>query len=164
MTPIDLLSEFSIKIYEPPLSEMRRNGAIRAVSNPIAVVMLVVDFETEVSMNGINNFLGNSTGLYAHETVAALEQMGCFTQAQQLKRILEIATDAGMTHDAIRRDRSSLSEYAITSFAELHGDKWDNASEEIGKVDSEIDYSDIINHAERFVAIHQNAFCVALSR
>lgn len=164
MTTTDLLSEFSIRIYEPPLSEMRDSGSIRDLSNPIAVAMLIVDFETEVSMNGINNFIGNSTGIYANETVDALEQIGCSTQAQHLRRILAVAVDAGMTHDAIQQDRSGLSEYEITSFAKLHGDKWDDASEEIDKLDSSIDYSDIMDHAERFVATHQNAFRAALGR
>jgi hypothetical protein len=164
MTSEDLLSEFSIKIYEPPLSDMRDNGGIRDLSNPIAVLMLVVDFETEVSMNGINNFIGNSTGTFAKETVAALELIGCLKQSQQLKAILEIAAAAGMTHDAIEQDRSSLSEFAITSFAKLHVEKWDDASEGIQMLDSAIDYTDIMEQAERFVATHQNQFRIALGR
>ncbi len=50
--PDELLSQFSIKIYEPPLSELRDSGTIRNLSDPIAVMMLIVDFETEVTMNG----------------------------------------------------------------------------------------------------------------
>jgi hypothetical protein len=64
---MDLLSEFSIKIYEPPLSHVRSSGHIANVSDVVCTAMLVVDFETEVSMNGIANFIGNST----HATVQA---------------------------------------------------------------------------------------------
>ncbi|MHC4404088.1 MAG: DMP19 family protein [Planctomycetota bacterium] len=162
MTPADLLTEFSIKIYEPPLCEMRDDGQIRDPSNPIAVLMLVVDFETEVSMNGISNFIGNSTGLFANETVAALEIIGCDTQAAQLERILAIATDAGITHEAIQHERSGLPEYAITSFSELHGDKWNAASDEIQAVESEMDYSGMMSRAEDFVRLHVEAFRKAL--
>jgi len=162
MTASELLSEFSIKIYEPPLSELRDNGTIRDLSNPIAVVMLVIDFDTEISMNGINDFIGNSTGIYANETVAALETIGCSKQAQQLKKVLEIATAAGMTHDAIQQDRSGHSESTVTSFAKLHGDNWDNASKQISDVESAIDYPDIMAHAARFVEIHHEAFRAAL--
>jgi len=164
MTTDDLLSEFSIKVYRPPLSDMRNNGGIRDLSNPIAVIMLVVDFETEVSMNGINNFIGNSTGIYAKETVTALELIGCSNQSQQLKTILEIAAAAGMTYNSIQQDRSGLSEYLITSFAQLHGEKWEEANSEIDKLESEIDYADLMDHAERFVAAHQNEFRVALGQ
>jgi hypothetical protein len=69
-----------------------------------------------------------------------------------------------MTHDAIQQDRSGLSEYEITSFAALHGEKWNSVSEEIDKLDSAIDYSDIMDHAARFVATHHNVFSVALGR
>jgi hypothetical protein len=104
MTPAELLSEFAIRIYDLPLSEIRDNGMIRDISNPVAIVMLVVDFDTEVSMNGINNFIGNSTGVFANETVAALRAIGCDTQAGQLQKILAIANAAGMTHDMIQRE------------------------------------------------------------
>lgn len=162
MTAFDLLDAFSIKIYEPPLSKLRDNGGIRDLSNPIAVVMLVVDFETQVSMNGINNFIGNNTGIYADETVAALELIGCSDQSQKLKRILEIAAAAGMTYDAIQQDRSGQAEFAITTFTMLHGKKWDAASAEIDMLDRTIDYPDIMQHAERFVAEHRNEFIAAL--
>ncbi|MFM8581356.1 MAG: hypothetical protein ACKOFW_07615 [Planctomycetaceae bacterium] len=71
MTAGELLGEFSIKIHRPPLSDIRDNGTIQDLSKPIAVVMLVVDFDTEISVNGLIDFIGNSTGLYAKETVAA---------------------------------------------------------------------------------------------
>ncbi len=164
MTPSDLLTEFSIKIYEPPLSEMRENGSIGDLSNPLAVVMLVVDFETEVTMNGIYNFIGNSTGLYAHETVAALETIGCPAQAAQLERILEVAAAAGMTHEAIQADRSGVRQYDVTSFSKLHGDKWDAATDEIRRIDSLIDYAELLARAEDYVAIHSDAFHAALNQ
>ncbi len=164
MMPDELLSQFSIKIYEPPLSELRDSGTIRNLSDPIAVMVLIVDFETEVTMNGINNFIGNSTGLFADETVAALKIIGCTTQADQLQRILDIATAAGMTYATIQQDRSQLAPYAITSFSELHGDKWDTANAAIQAIDVEIDYSQIMMHAETFVALHANAFHVAVGR
>ena len=47
---MDLLSEFAIKIYKPPFSEIRSSGRIANVSDVICIAMLVVDFETEVSM------------------------------------------------------------------------------------------------------------------
>ncbi len=162
MTPEELLSEFSIKIYEPPLCEMHDNGEIRDLSNPIAALMLVVDFETEVSMNGINNFIGNSTGLFANETVAALKTIGCETQAVQLEQILAIAAAVGMTHDAIQQGRSGLQQHAITSFSDLHGDKWDAASEQIDAIESDIEYSDMMSRAEDFVRLHTEVFQKAL--
>lgn len=154
MTPEDLLGELSTRIYQPPLTEMREDGRICDLADPVAVLMLILDFDTEVAMNGINNFLGNSSGRYAHETVAALQTIGAEVQAALLEKILTVAEKAGMTHDAIQQDRSGLDEFAITSFEKLHGDKWDAASDEIQGIDAQIDYSDMLERAETYAANH----------
>ena len=53
---MDIVSELSIKIYEEPLASWRESSKITDLSNPLSVLMLIIDFETEVSMNGILNF------------------------------------------------------------------------------------------------------------
>jgi hypothetical protein len=50
---LDLLEEFGIKIYEAPASDHRDSGRIADTSDPISVAMLVIDFRTEVEMNGM---------------------------------------------------------------------------------------------------------------
>ena len=102
MEETDLLSEFAIKVYEPPLSLHRASGQIADTSDPVSVAMLVVDLDTEVAMNGMVNFIGNSTGLYASQTVEALERIGCAEDASVLRQILAAAEAAGMTHAAIQ--------------------------------------------------------------
>ncbi len=106
--------------------------------------------------------IGNSTGLYVRETVAALETIGCLAQAAQFEHIVEVAADAGMTHEAIQADRSGVRRYDVTSFSKLHGDKWDAATDEIRNIHSLIDYSEILARAEDYVAIHSGAFRAAL--
>ena len=155
MNPEHLLSELSVKIYEPPLSEIRDSGRIADLSSAVSVLMLFIDFETEVMMNGIADFLGNSTGLYARQTVSALQIIGCPVQADALGRILTVAHDAGMTYEAIQADRSGLKPYAITSFAELHGDKWNAALEQIYELENQIDYQELWAKAGAYVASNQ---------
>ena len=46
--------------------------------------MLLVDLETERAMNGMLDFLGNSSGKYAMETVTALELVGAHTCAGRI--------------------------------------------------------------------------------
>lgn len=164
MNPQDILSELSVKIYEPPLNAARHNGAIADMSDPLNVAMLILDFETEISMNGIINFLGNSTGRFAHQTVAALEKVGCAAEAALLRQIIDIAENAGMTHEAIQQERAKLEPYAVTSFSQLHGDKWDIASKDIRKIEADIDYSQIISATERFVGQHPDRFQKALEQ
>ncbi|WP_417393747.1 DMP19 family protein [Gimesia chilikensis] len=84
MTPEDLLGELSIRIYEPPLSDMREDGRICNAADPVAVLMLILDCDTEVAMNGIDNFIGNSSGRYMRETITALQTIGAQSQAALL--------------------------------------------------------------------------------
>ena len=52
---LDTFSQFTIKIYEPPLSLIRDRGEVQDLSNPIHVLLLVVDFHTEVTMEDRRN-------------------------------------------------------------------------------------------------------------
>lgn len=157
-----LLDQFAVKIYEPPLSALRDNGGVADLCNPLSVAMLLVDFETEVSMNGINNFIGNSTGRYINETIAALTTIGCHDDAALLSRILAVASAAGMTHQTIQAERSALEEFAITSFSQLHDSKWNAASAEIGQLASAIDFGRIIGNVDEFISKHEQVFKDAL--
>jgi hypothetical protein len=158
----DLLSEFSVKIYARPLSDLRTSGAIRDPSNPVAVVMLVIDLETEVSMNGILNFLGNRTGLFARETVTALRTVGAEEEAGVLDEILAVSSGAGMTHDAIQADRAGLERHAVTSFSKLHGEKWDAAVAEVLRLGERLDFETALARTAAFVERHRPTFESAL--
>src|SRR5262245_54809553 len=164
MTGRDLLDEFAIKAYEPPLSNHRDSGRVADTSDPLSLIMLVVDLETEVSMNGIADFIGNRTGLYANETVVALKGIGCHAEADLLAEILRVAHEAGMSRDAIQAERAGLPPYAVTSFAALHGSKWDDALARIDGLYEQIDFERVLGKAEAFVAEHEQVFRQALGR
>ncbi len=158
MNAAELLAELSVRIYQPPLVEQREVPEITDVENPLSVLILIVDFETAVMMHGVNNLIGNSTGRHLSETVAALEKVGCHEEAVLLGRILEVATRGGMTHQAIRDERRSVPSLSVTSFAELHGSKWDKVSKELGALEDQINYERITMRLEDFVGRHQGFF------
>jgi len=155
---MDLLSELAIKIYEPPLSLHRESGRIADTSDPLSVAMLVVDLDTELAMNGIVEFLGNSTGLYASQTVEALERIGCPEDAQVLREILRTAAAGGMTHDAIQDERRGIPEYSVVSFTQLHSSKWREVTAAVQVLSSKLDFSRIGRQAEAWIAQHEGLF------
>ena len=146
-----LLDDLSVRIYEPPLSEYRDDGRICDTSNQLSVVMLLIDYETECSMNGINGFLGNSAGSRLSETISAVRQIGCIDHASTLEQIRETATAAGMTYDAIQDDCVGLAEFTVTSFAKLHGDKWDDARDRIRDLHDDVDWESLWQAMLEFV-------------
>jgi hypothetical protein len=164
MTPQELLDTFAIKIYEPPLASLRDSGAITDLSSPISVAMLLVDFDTEVAINGITDFIGNSSGRYINETISALRKISCGAEAEVLAKIEAITSAVGMTHQAIQAERSGLAEYSITSFSQLHGDKWRAVSTQVHELCSSINFAHVTERVLQFVAANKIAFENALRK
>lgn len=146
-----LLDDLSVRIYETPLSEYRNDGRISDTSNPLSVVMLLIDYETECTMNGISGFLSNSAGSRLSETILALRKIGCIDHANTLEQIREAATAVGMTYDAIQDDCVGLAEFTLTSSANLHGDKWDDACDRIRDLHDNVDWESFWHATLEFV-------------
>ena len=159
-----LLDDLSVRIYEPPLASIRDDGRIADTSNPLAVIMLLIDYETECSLNGITGYLGNASGQYLSQTIDALRMVGCSDHADVLQQIRTTAIDGGMTHDAVQRDRAHLEAFSVTSFAEVHGDKWDELSETLQDLHDSIDWDDLFPAMTEFVARHTTTIQRQLSQ
>jgi hypothetical protein len=87
-TAFEILQELGRRIYRPPLSPLR--DRLREMPAAFRVPMLVIDFDTEVHMQGIYGFLENSTGRYLDETIDALEAIGAQETPATMKRIRAI--------------------------------------------------------------------------
>ncbi len=166
MKPADALDQFSVQIYGLPLSEIRNDDRIRDITNPIAIIMLLLDYLTEVEMNGILNFFGNSTGRYPDETVAALEAIGCNREAKILGEMTERARAAGLDYENCQRQAAGLQEFEITNRAELYGTKWtgaaSTAARALDEMAAQIDHQELTQKMEAFVEQHLVHFTAAL--
>jgi hypothetical protein len=120
LRPRELVEALSTRIYEPPLSEAR--DRILAVSSCFRVVVLVLDFDTEVNMQGMLGFLENSTGLFLVETIDAFDCIGARATSDVLRRIDAVLQKHGVTPSQLRADFAGATPYEITSFNETHGD------------------------------------------
>ncbi len=120
LSPSKLISELSIRIYEPPLSAVRKH--LREVAEALRVPILVLDFDTELNMNGMLGFLENSTGLYFAETIEAFDKIGASETVSILHAIEKTLERHGVTPSAFRSDFAGTQQYQITTFRELHGD------------------------------------------
>lgn len=157
MNASELVSDLTIRIYEPPLASYRDDGRISDTSNPLSVVMLLIDYETECSMNGIIGYLGNSSGQRLPETIDALRRIGCPEHASTLKQIQATAASGGMTYAATQLDRAGLTPFSITTFTGLHGDKWNDVSDFVDKLHDSVDWDAFWNAMVVFVGNHMEA-------
>lgn len=115
-----LIDALSICIYEPPLTAAR--DCLREIAEPLRVPILVLDFDTELNMNGMLGFLENSTGLFFPETIEAFKTIGAFETVAVLQAIGNTLERHGVTPSRLRGDFDGTQEHQITSFQELHGD------------------------------------------
>jgi hypothetical protein len=156
MDASELLDVLAVRIFEPPLASFRDDGRIADTSNPLSVVMLLLDYETECSMNGIIGYLDNSSGQYLSETIDALDTIGCADNAKILKRIRATAGAGGMTSDEIHQDNVDLEPFTVTSFADLHGDQWDDICDRIEALHDAVDWNAFWKAMTAFVSEHKD--------
>jgi hypothetical protein len=131
MSTDEILDSLAIQIYEPPLSKLRED--LRSVPEVLRIPVLIIDFDTEVCMQGILGFLENSTGFYLADTIAAMEAIGAHDTAATLRAIQGIMAEHGVTHERLRGDFDRMQEWQITTFAESHGEELSQMADLIGQ-------------------------------
>ncbi|WP_010497468.1 DMP19 family protein [Paenibacillus elgii] len=94
-------------------------------------IVLLIDFDTELNMNGILGFLENSTGKYLNETIEALERIGAVRDADALKAIKRILENYNLSTAQLHRDLQDLEPYEINHFGQVHAIADDEFFEEI---------------------------------
>ena len=131
MTGEEILNDVGIRGYERPLSDIRNLPTWPSLTSPLQVTLLVIDFDTEVSMNGILGFLENSTGAYLNQTIDVFIMLGAIQTAEVLQRIHTTMIKHAITHERLRAPYQQASEYQITNFSELHGPSIDEFAAEV---------------------------------
>jgi hypothetical protein len=116
-----LLGELSIHIYQEPLASAWRSR--RELPEVLRTVLLILDFDTEVTMNGLGGVLENTLGGYLREIVAAFEAVGATKTADALREIEPQLRAHGISHARLREDFDRLELHAITSFEQTHGEQ-----------------------------------------
>ena len=71
-----------------------------------------------------------------------------------LRRILDVARAAGITFEAVQKDRAKVS-YPVTSWKRTHGDKWATAEKEIGALEADFDEDEVWTRLTAYVGNHQ---------
>jgi len=127
----EIIQDLAVKIYEKPLSQIRNEPEFPNLDSPLHLVVLLLDCDTEISMNGILGFLENLTGRHLGKTVEALERIGAPKSADLFRAVQSCMRKHGVTYPGLRRDFEEVAEYEITSFHQLHGESLEIFSKEI---------------------------------
>jgi hypothetical protein len=167
MTPAELLNALGVRIYEQPLSEAREH--LLELPEPLRVVMLAIDFNTEVLMEGILGFLENSTGLYLQETIDAFQVIGATHTAGILIHIAEALRSCGVSPSDFRADFANARPGQVTTFIELHGEARRPMADAVGKLSNDLYFyhppgqgEDAMGLLEEYISRTQAALLAAI--
>jgi len=117
----ELVNELVSRMYEPSWSQLR--ARVTTLPEPLRVLMLVSDFDTEVLMNGIVGFLENPTGEHLHATIEAFEAIAATSTAKTLRSIELTMREHGITNAMLRAPLAAVEEFDVVSSSELHTPK-----------------------------------------
>jgi hypothetical protein len=134
MAADSIIQELGTEIYQPPLSNVRREVNYPDLTNPLHLTVLLIDCDIEIDMNGMLGFLENSTGRHLRQTAEALRLIGAPRSAALLESIQFCMTKHGVTWERLRGDFVGSTEYEISSFRGLHGEALNPFATEIGNL------------------------------
>lgn len=117
-----LIQELCTGIYQPPLSKVRDEVDYPNLTNPLHLVILLIDCDTEIDMNGMLGFLENSTGRHLKQTIQALQLIGASKSAALLETVQACMNKNRITWERLRSDLAGRAEYQISSFRQRHGE------------------------------------------
>jgi hypothetical protein len=134
MNADSLIQELAVQIYDEPLSVIRSETDYPNLSNPLHLVVLLIDCNTEIEMNGVLGFLENMTGQHLPETTEALRVIGSPKCASLFSSIQVCMRRHGVSWEQLRGDFDGATEFQITSFREMHGDRLSPFVKEVGEL------------------------------
>jgi len=152
MTGRQMLDDLAVRIYEEPLLHIRNAPEWPSLTNPLHLTALLVDFDTEVAINGILGFLENSSGAHLDKTIDAFIALGAHDTAEVLQRIREVLRKHGVSHQKLRSDFKNTSQYEITSFSKLHGASLNEFAQEVCAI-ADLLYSDRTSQGSPFLRL-----------
>ncbi|OWR32316.1 DUF4375 domain-containing protein [Saccharibacillus sp. O23] len=84
-TPDDLVEQIASVIYEKELLSVRNR--VEELPELLKTIIWVIDFDTELSINGILGFFENSSGNYLNATIRTLRLIEAVEDADLLEQI-----------------------------------------------------------------------------
>lgn len=132
MSAEDIVGDICLNLYKQENSAIRENETFDRLPTVIRDIIFIIDFDTELNMNGILGFLENSTGLFLDDTIETLERINAVEDYEILKRIKGIMIKHQISTQQLRDGVNSGSQYEITSFSHTHGHRCGSIAKEIG--------------------------------
>lgn len=119
MSGEEVVGSVAMDLYRAEFATIRKCGP--EIPQILREMILLIELDTELSMNGIAGYLENSSGQFISETTAVLQRIGNETDAEIMQSIQDILSANGVSVAQLRENVNGLSEGEVTNSLEVHG-------------------------------------------
>ncbi|MHA7966705.1 DMP19 family protein [Paenibacillus sp. CAU 1782] len=119
MSGEDIVGHIAINIYGKEYAHLRKS--LDQVPIVFRDIVLLINLDTELSMNGILGFLENPSGAYFDQTIDALERILADKDFNIMKSIKNLLNSNGINVSSLRTNVNNLEEFQVSSFSRTHG-------------------------------------------
>ncbi|MBD0381923.1 DMP19 family protein [Paenibacillus sedimenti] len=109
-----------MNIYDENFKSLRQEEIFIQLPVILQDIILILDFDIELQMNGIIGFLENSTGNYIEETILSLDRINATKDFKIMNDIKVLLSLNGISTKKLREDVNNLSLYQVTNSSEIH--------------------------------------------
>ncbi|MCM3131357.1 hypothetical protein M3629_01075 [Paenibacillus polysaccharolyticus] len=119
MSGEEIVGSVAMDMYRAEFSTIREH--VSELPVVMRDMMLIIDLDTELSMNGLTGYLENSSGQHLKEVTEALIRSGNETDAMILQKVEQLLAEQSVTVGQLRENVERLSEHDITTSLQTHG-------------------------------------------
>jgi hypothetical protein len=119
MSGEEVVGSVAMDLYRAEFATIRECGP--ELPQVLRDVILIIDLDTELSMNGMTGFLENASGGFLQETITAMQRIGNEADAEILKSIQHELSESGITSEQLRQNVNALSEHDVATSLKTHG-------------------------------------------
>jgi hypothetical protein len=130
----EIINEIALNLYNKENYKITERDTFYKLPVVIRDIILLINLDTELNMQGIMGFLENSTGLFLDDTIETLQRIQAKDDYEILKAIKFILEQNNISTMDLRNNVNNQMEYSITTFSETHSSKYDDLISEISEV------------------------------
>lgn len=127
----EIINEIALNLYKEENYQICERDTFYKLPIVIRDIILVINFDTELTMQGILGFLENSTGLFLDDTIETLDRIQAKEDYEILIAIKSKLEQNNVSAQDFRNNVNNLKEYFINTFSKAHGSKYDEMAIEI---------------------------------
>lgn len=164
----EIINEIALNLYNEENYHLTESDTFYKLPVVIRDIILVINLDTELNMQGILGFLENSTGLFLDDTIETLQRIQAKEDFEILKEIKSILDQNNVSTQDLRNNVDNQMEYSITSFSETHSSKYNDMVSEISEVANKLYLYDgdrnLFDYLLKYVEISKNDLVAELNK